>query len=198
MLCIWAKFSHQVMWLNDYVHEHKGARKNGDGYMVIPNNPKRDMTPWLGFPWGVLGEPYPHGLGMTLISEGSGKAPYGLTARAVGWSGAKLGHCTRLTGMYDGMWESEKLKVTDSNNPFAKPAGVLLRPGLQPPNERQEESFWGCDGRVSDLPKSSPGAEGVCTHHCRLTRTKQLSLSRSWIWARWGKRLTRSRSCNMG
>lgn len=48
MLCIWAKFSDHVMWLNDYVPEHKGTRKNGDGYMVIPNNPKRDMSPWTG------------------------------------------------------------------------------------------------------------------------------------------------------
>lgn len=27
MVCIWAKISDQVMWLNDYIHEHKGYKK---------------------------------------------------------------------------------------------------------------------------------------------------------------------------
>lgn len=46
----------------------------------------------------------------------------------VGWNGTKLGDCIRFTGMQDGMlWESEMLKVKDSNNPFAKPEDVLLR-----------------------------------------------------------------------
>lgn len=47
-----------MMWLKDYIHEQKGAQKNGDGHKVIPNNPKRDMSPWpgasLSYPRGVL------------------------------------------------------------------------------------------------------------------------------------------------
>lgn len=35
-LCIWARISDQIMWLKDYIYEHKGVQKNSDGHMVIP------------------------------------------------------------------------------------------------------------------------------------------------------------------
>lgn len=53
---------------------------------------------------------------------------------------------------------------------------ALLRPGLQPPAEREEERFWVCS-ETSDLRKNSPGAEGVSTHHWRTTVTNQSLLS---------------------
>lgn len=54
------------------------------------------------------------------------------------------------------------LQVNNSNNrPFAKGVSSVLRPGLHPPNEGEDESFWLCAGKTSDLHKT----EGVHTHH---------------------------------
>lgn len=61
------------------------------------------------------------------------------------------------------------LRVNDSNDgPFAKAAGALLSPPAG-----AEERIWVCGGETSDLQKHHPGAEGVSTHHWRVTTRNQ-------------------------
>lgn len=74
------------------------------------------------------------------------------------------------------LWETGMLRLNNSNNhSFAKAAGCFAEEVCNPPPKEGEEkeAFWMPGGETSYLHKSSPGAEGVRTHHQMITTTNQ-------------------------